>query len=68
MNAKSWLIILILYSLIASAIIILAYFLGHVLLQMPIWFVFILAGLALLAFTIGIGVLLAAYIKRKRND
>ncbi len=54
MNTKSLIIIFIFYALMASAIVIFMYFLGHVLLQMPTWFVFILTSLSLLAFTIGL--------------
>jgi hypothetical protein len=68
MKVKGWLTTLSVYILIASAIVLLTYFLGHVLLQMPTGFVLILAGLALLAFTIGMaGTLLAVYMKRRRQ-
>ena len=68
MTGKSWLIISIFYVLISSAIVLLSYYLGHVLLQMPTGFVFLLAGLSLIAFTIGmVSTLLIAYIKRKRQ-
>ena len=54
MKAKGWFKILIVYTFIASALVLLMYFVGHILLQLPMMFVLILAGLGLLAFTIGV--------------
>ena len=68
MNAKDWFKIITVYTFIASVLVLLMYFVGHVLLQLPIRFILILTGLGLLAFTIGVaGPLIAVYIKRRRQ-
>lgn len=67
MNRKGWLIILVFYALMALALVVLTYLLARVMLQMPMSWVCIMAGLSLGAFTIGVvGALFVSYIKRRR--
>jgi len=68
MNARGWFTILIVYTFIASLLVLLMYFVGHILLQLPIRFVLILAALGLLAFTIGVaGPFLVIYRRQRRQ-
>jgi hypothetical protein len=47
---------------VASAVL---YFLGHILLQLPLRFVLLLGGLSLMAITIG--TLIAVWVRQKRK-
>lgn len=68
MNAKTWLKVLIIYMLVGFGVVSVTFLLGYVLLQMPLWYVTILAGLLLLATTIGIaiGLFIALRVKKQK--
>jgi ABC-type multidrug transport system permease subunit len=66
MNAKNWLKVFIIYILVGFGVVITTFYIGFVLLQMPLWYVTILAGLTLLATTIGIAVGLFLALRGKR--
>jgi len=65
MNTKNRKRIVIACIVMIIIVVTVSYFLDHILLQMPLWFVFILISLSLIASTIG--TLLALGIGRKKK-
>lgn len=68
MKRKGWLIVFVFYLIISSAIVALAYYLGHIVLNMPTWLVFGLAILSIIAFTLGTAAALLIGFKRRRRQ
>ncbi len=67
MNIRSWVAFIITYVLLVTVEVLASYFVGHILLQMPMMDVYIVTGCLVLAVTFGMIIPIIYVVKRKKH-
>lgn len=67
MKIRTWVAVVITYILLVSLEVLASYFLGHILLQMPLMDVYIITGFLVLAVTLGTVIAIVYLTRRKKQ-
>lgn len=68
MKIRIWVALAVTYVLLVSMVMLLSYFLGHVLLQMPLMDIYIIIGLEILAGTLGMVIAIIIYYSKRKKQ